>query len=54
MDKPTRDQIERFMADPERCMPSERAYLESLGYRASPLPAPDLQRAAGDDRQGGS
>lgn len=29
-----RDQIERFMADRMRCMPSERAYLESFGFIA--------------------
>lgn len=28
-----REQIERFMADPERCLPSERAYLETLGFK---------------------
>lgn len=36
---PSREMVERFMADPERCMPSERAALEAKGYKAS-APAP--------------
>jgi len=31
----TKDQIERYMANPERCMPSERARLEEAGFKAS-------------------
>lgn len=28
-----RAQVERFMADPERCMPSERQRLEAAGFK---------------------
>lgn len=28
-----RAQVERFMADPERCMPSERQRLEDAGFK---------------------
>lgn len=31
---PDRETIERYMGDPERCMPSERAALERMGYKA--------------------
>jgi len=34
MDPERREQIERAMADPERCMPSERAALEAQGFVA--------------------
>lgn len=30
-----REQVERFMADPERCMPSERKRLERAGFKAA-------------------
>lgn len=29
-----RDQVERYMGDRERCMPSERAVLERQGFKA--------------------
>lgn len=29
-----KDQIERFMADRFRCMPSERVRLEAMGFKA--------------------
>lgn len=35
-----RDQVERYMGDPERCMPSERLALESMGFVAKVQPKP--------------
>lgn len=30
----SREQVERYMGDPERCMPSERIMLEQAGFKA--------------------
>lgn len=35
-----RAQVERFMADPERCMPSERERLKQAGFDADRQPMP--------------
>ena len=40
---PSRDMVERYMADPMRCMPSERVALEAQGFTAAfvdPNPPP--------------
>lgn len=33
-DPVVRDQVERYIGDPERCMPSERARMEAVGFVA--------------------
>lgn len=44
MPLPDRAMIERFIGDPERCMPSERAHFEAMGYVPRPADPAGLAR----------